>query len=302
MKISKSDIETIEVETSNICNLKCPLCVSQLPEFKDQLVKKFIDVDLFIEKTKEYPNLKTVSIAGDASEPTLHPDLLKLLDYFYNTDINVELFTNASLHDESWWTELNKHLNSKSLVVFTICGTTQELHEKYRVGSSLEKVLKNAHAFKKDNPNKNDQMQYIMFEYNKHEPMSKIMEILNQFSSYRITKTDPIFERLNKDTWLQKDGICSELMYSYRYRQLLKQVLAKPKKDIQCYCYETNFIKIDNLCNVYPCMCYYLYNRAVPFNFDYTDILAGKYECCYECDKQMRKFLEETGRDAFYMC
>ena len=28
MKISKSDIETIEVETSNICNLKCPLCVS----------------------------------------------------------------------------------------------------------------------------------------------------------------------------------------------------------------------------------------------------------------------------------
>jgi len=134
---------------------------------------------MLIEKIKKFKNLKRIALAGDASEPTLHPDLLKFLDYIYNTDIALTLYTNANTHDEKWWYDLKNHLNKNSKVVFTICGLTQELHEKYRVGSNLAQVLKHAFAFKKDNKNNNDIMQYLKFEYNKHESQKKIDELLN---------------------------------------------------------------------------------------------------------------------------
>ena len=41
-------------------------------------------------------------------------------------------------------------------VFFTICGSTQELHSRYRVGSDLQQVLNNAAAFKRDNKYTND--------------------------------------------------------------------------------------------------------------------------------------------------
>lgn len=53
------------------------------------------------------PSLKKLSIAGDASEPTLHPELFRLLDYAKNRkDLFVELYTNASAHSEQYWKDL----------------------------------------------------------------------------------------------------------------------------------------------------------------------------------------------------
>ena len=71
------------------------------------------------------PALKKLSIAGDASEPTLHPELFRLLDYAKNRkDLFVELYTNASVHSEQYWKDLASHFSNRSVVYFTICGST----------------------------------------------------------------------------------------------------------------------------------------------------------------------------------
>lgn len=305
--LKKSDIKVLDIELSNICNLKCPLCISQLKNFKqfsNILPKKFADIDKMIAKINEYPNITKISIAGDLSEPTLHPDLIKFLDYFYDKPIQIDLFTNATTHDTNWWKNLGKHLNINSNVIFTICGTTQTLHEKYRIGSDLNIVLRNALAFK--NANCNDTMQYIRFEYNKYENIEKIYNILKQFSNYYILDTDPIYERFNEDKILAEDKICSDLVFSFKYRQLSKRIKESKIKNIQCYCYNNRFMRINNLCQATPCMCYYLYVDHSEFDkndiLDYTNIFNGKYPTCFDCDKRMIDFLANNNRDQFYMC
>ena len=303
--LTYDDIETIDIEMSSICNLKCPLCLSQQKNFMHAFQKQFIDIDMLIEKIKKFKNLKRIALAGDASEPTLHPDLLKFLDYIYNTDIALTLYTNANTHDEKWWYDLKNHLNKNSKVVFTICGLTQELHEKYRVGSNLAQVLKHAFAFKKDNKNNNDIMQYLKFEYNKHESQKKIDELLNQFSNKWLVKTDLTYERFNINSKLSDTDVRGENKLSFLYRQQLKRVLNSKHRCIDCYTYKNKFVRINNKGIVSPCVCYYLYNQTDFDNngiFDYTDILAGKFDFCYECDKQMLEFFEKYEQEAFYMC
>ena len=51
-------------------------------------------------------------------------------------------------------------LNDK--IVFTICGSTQELHEKYRVGSNLNQIINHANSIQQSN--KIDYCQFIKFE------------------------------------------------------------------------------------------------------------------------------------------
>lgn len=159
--IEKREIRGLDVELANICNLKCPLCLSQLvPDFMDRSSgSRFLDIDYLIGELEQMPELKTLSIAGDASEPTLHSELLRLLDYAKGRKgLFVELYTNASCHSEGYWKDLASHFSGDSVVYFTICGSTQELHEKYRVGSSLDTVLRNARAFKSASQYKNDRM------------------------------------------------------------------------------------------------------------------------------------------------
>ena len=126
-EIYKQDILGLDVELANVCNLKCPLCLSQLvPGFMGKNGKPvFLDVGYLIDELEQMPQLEKLSIAGDASEPTLHPDLFRLLDYAKSRkDLFVELYTNASAHPKQYWTDLDSHFSGKSVVYFTICGST----------------------------------------------------------------------------------------------------------------------------------------------------------------------------------
>lgn len=303
--LTRADITGIDIELTGSCNLKCPLCLSQFKHFKHQFKHHFLDIDFVINELKSFKNLNVVSLAGDASEPTLHPDLIKLLDWLKTQpQIKTELYTNASLYDESYWEELNKHFCENSIVYFTICGSNQELHEKYRVNSKLDKVLKNALAFRKNNPYKNDYLTYIRFNYNKHDAETpKVEKIFNQFSKADIIETDPIYERFNLDS--EPTDIWSEQMFAFFYKRLYKKLLNKSKKQIECYSYKNKYIRMDNFGNYSPCVCYKLYrdNNFVNGNqLDYSEFFDNPPDFCIECEKEMIAFLNKNDRDAFYMC
>ena len=118
-----SEIETIDIDLVGKCNLKCPLCISQRIKSNRE---NLIDIDKLIILLEQFKKLKTVYIAGDYSEPTLHPKLFQLLDYFKfkRCDTQINLFTNASTHNQEYWINLNKHFLKNSSVIFTICGST----------------------------------------------------------------------------------------------------------------------------------------------------------------------------------
>ena len=303
--LTRADITGIDIELTGSCNLKCPLCLSQFPNFKEQFHHHNLDIDFLINELKQFPNLKLVSLAGDASEPTLHPELIKLLDWLKTQpQIKTELYTNASLHDEAWWEELNKHFCENSIVYFTICGTNQMLHERYRVNSDLEKVLRNAKAFKRNNPFQNDYLTYIRFDYNKRDSISKKLEtIFSEFSDADIIETDPIYERFNIAA--EYGDVWSEQMFAFFYKRKLKKIMSKRNKDIVCYSLNKKYIRMDNFGNYSPCVCYKLFKPENFFKddkFDYTEIYNNTPDFCIECDRDMVTFLSKYDRDAFYMC
>ena len=135
--LNKIDIEEIEMDLTGICNLACPLCTRNYVHAKPMLVKNIRPLLEITNQLDTFINLKRFACAGTISEPTLYPDFIEFVKYLNSRSITYEIFSNGNTHDEKWWEELGKIINGKSRVIFTVCGSTQELHEKYRVGSSL---------------------------------------------------------------------------------------------------------------------------------------------------------------------
>jgi sulfatase maturation enzyme AslB (radical SAM superfamily) len=71
MTLNYDDIITLDIDISNICNLKCSLCPSIL--YSNKFNKHFMDISVFKKIFIKFKNLKSIHIAGAASEPTLHP-------------------------------------------------------------------------------------------------------------------------------------------------------------------------------------------------------------------------------------
>lgn len=309
VKLNRTDITGVDVELTNTCNLKCPLCLSvvskKITQCKDVFRPHNVDIDGLISLLDGFTSLELVSIAGDASEPTLHPHLFRFLDYLSNRNLEVELYTNASLHDEQYWETLASHIHGKSRVYFTICGTTQEMHEKYRVGSKLADVIRNAEIFRDADKEGHDYMQYIRFRYNSHETEDSILEILKRFSSYGILNTDPVAERFNLID-CERRGICSDIQFSIRYKLMLDDAYRSQDRKIHCYSLENRYVRIDPFLTVSPCVCWRLCNDKQFLQhdgtMDYSSIVENKHDFCYECERNMRRFLEKHDRDAFFMC
>lgn len=282
--MNASDVLDIELELTGYCNLKCPLCASVL--FRDKCGGKNIrPIDEWINQLNSYTSLKSVCISGICSEPTLYPWLFQLLDYLVRRNISIELYTNGCTNNIEWWNNLNKHLTERDLVVFTICGSTQELHEKYRVGSSLQQILDNVNAFKQNNKHNNDCVQHIKFQYNALDFEQNMKHIIDIFHNHMLIDTSPLAERYG----IIRDGIYMPNNGGRKYEVLVSDILQRRNANIHNICCKSKynkFLTLDQFGNEYPCMLYRLFSNSRFDKTDYTKIESFVYEFCYDCDKR----------------
>ena len=141
--ISKDDVQRLEIGLTSTCNLECPLCMRQThPKFQDSPIK-FRSLQEITQQLDEYISIKFVTIAGAISEPTLHPQLFDILKYLIDRGIEISLFLNGNTHNDMYYKKLGVIFRrAKGNIYFTICGSTQELHSRYRVNSSLKTVIR----------------------------------------------------------------------------------------------------------------------------------------------------------------
>lgn len=168
MHYKSTSLGTLEVGLINACNLRCPLCLRNSGILTGLKKGEMLDFNVLVEFLDKLESLSRVVLMGSVSEPTLYPKLFELIMYLKNRNIKVRLSTNANTHDGEYWSELGNLLNQDDIVRFAIDGSTQELHEKYRVGGSLETVKENHRAFKKTSI-ATTVLQNIIFEYNNHD-------------------------------------------------------------------------------------------------------------------------------------
>jgi len=84
------------IEPNRTCNMKCRVCYTLNKNHVKPLHKVKKEIDLAVKKRK----LETISLLG--GEPTLHPDITKIIQYIKHKNLKCQLLTNGLvlLNDE----------------------------------------------------------------------------------------------------------------------------------------------------------------------------------------------------------
>jgi len=273
------NIIRLEIELNNYCNLKCPLCIRNIEtDINLELNNKKLDLDSLIEKLDKFPNLKYVTIAGPTSEPTLNKNLFEILEYLDNRSIETSLFINGNTHDDYYYKKLGFFCRLKKVkIYFTICGSTQELHSKYRINSDLSTIIKRANILNKI-IKKKFILTWIIFEYNQKD----YIQNKNKFNHFQmeIFYTIPMAEYYN----LPKNGINLPIDQRRIYYSLDKEF----NKKSTCKSIKNNFGYMDNDLNLWPC------SIAKLNNFTFDDIQDELRPECFECFENNLKKLSDN--------
>ncbi len=213
--------ETLSVEPTNLCNLKCPEC----PSGNNQMTRSrlYLSEKQYRKVLEEYsPWLVNLQLFFQG-EPFIHP---KIYDYIqWATQKGIYTSTSSNGH---FLTKDNcEKIITSGLkrIIISLDGTTQETYEKYRVGGSLDTVLTgitNMVQAKKRTRSKYPTItiQFVVFKTNQHEilqikSLAKKLKVDHlQLKSAQIDdfkKGNPLIPELDKYSryHLENDGLYS---------------------------------------------------------------------------------------------
>lgn len=164
----------VSLETSTICQLRCPLCPTGQGLNRDtpigQGYLKFSDFKKFIN---DNPKIKVIELSN-WGEIFLNPELKNIIQFAYMRNISLTVRNGANLNDASrkvlkYLVKYRvKHLN------ISIDGATNATYKIYRQGGNLHKVLKNVkiinqYKMKYNTKFPNLYWQFIVMGYNEKE-------------------------------------------------------------------------------------------------------------------------------------
>lgn len=299
-----NEVKEIELELTGTCNLKCPLCTRNYAHANHQLKSHQRPLEDIIKQLDSFSGLQHVNIAGTVSEPTLYRNIIPLMRYLVSRGLSIDFYSNASILNLSLWHILGTIFEKPNQrVIFTICGSTQDLHSKYRVGSNLKNVLTNALHFKKYNKSKSDWMQYIVFEYNEEDSKSeKTKAILDSFSNQMVVGSEG--QRLQNDYNKEfsfdirpapdrKKKI--DTIFNHG-RNIIKQRTDNPKYELKCKSFQQKRIYIDQFGKIFACYNIAEYYPDQVFNpdqpLDFTEIHQFVNDDCFKCEKSITNFIK----------
>ncbi len=158
-------------EVTNVCNLKCPFCLTGkgISGGRETKHMSFEEAKKIIDQVGDYIYLIQLYTWG---EPLLNKDIYDIIDYAKSKNIYVMISTNATVMTP----KNNQRLIDSGIdyVMVAIDGITQETYEQYRVGGEYTKVIENLVDIidKRERAQLNlpfIEWQFIVFRHNEHE-------------------------------------------------------------------------------------------------------------------------------------
>lgn len=130
--------EFLTIEPTNLCNLKCPEC----PSGNNQMTRSrlFLSESNYLQCIEEFGEYLINLQLFFQGEPFIHPKIFDFISQATNHGIYTSTSTNGHFLTE---VNCNKIVNSglKRLII-SVDGASQATYEKYRVGGSLDTVLR----------------------------------------------------------------------------------------------------------------------------------------------------------------
>jgi radical SAM protein with 4Fe4S-binding SPASM domain len=165
----------LQIEPTNLCNLRCPLCPVTEGLKRD---KGHMDLDLFKKFIDETGDYVFLIILWDWGEPFLNPGVYEMISYAKGKDIKLVSSTNGHIFAKE--DHARKVINSGlDVLIFAVDGITQDTYEGYRKKGDLDTLIqgiKNVvdakRSLKSETPLIN--FRFIPMKHNEHElPMLK---------------------------------------------------------------------------------------------------------------------------------
>lgn len=287
-------VEVVELDLTTMCNASCPLCFRNHKDFPKKFQKPFArnTIDI-LNQLVQFKNLKKVELIGQLSEPTTHPSFVQIVKGLKQLGKQVKICTNGDLYEDDFWEILGQNLDSNDEVWFTICGSTEEMHAKYRIGTSLKKILRHASALR--SKNKIDGARALTFQYNQEDLASEnFYNIIQTFSKVEwISSNIPDLKiQFERPFQISDFNPPKEILDSYRRLDSFSRIASSK---IDCQSIDEHQIQIDPFGNIYPCYLYFESYADDTWTGDYSNILASKHECCRFCQRRVSELKNKLG-------
>lgn len=191
-------------EVTNVCNLKCPFCLTGkgISGGRDVRHMKYAEAKQILDAVGDYIYFLQVYTWG---EPLLNKDLIKIIEYAKQKNIYVMLSTNAT----AMTVDYNRRLLDSGIDYITVAidGGSNATYQKYRVGGDYNKVLNNVTDMIEQRKNRGQgrpflEWQYIVFRHNEHETVNT--EIMAY--AMGINKFTPLPAYVEDEAWSPRTG------------------------------------------------------------------------------------------------
>lgn len=136
------------LDITTYCNADCPQCARSDYRYHDHINEvEPMNMDMDTVTNIDFTIVESVIICGSHGDPIMHPYIKEIVGFISSFD-NIEkihIDTNGSIRNTNWWKRFAVY--KKLRIAFAIDGIDQKMHEKYRVGTNLEKVKSNVKSF-----------------------------------------------------------------------------------------------------------------------------------------------------------
>jgi MoaA/NifB/PqqE/SkfB family radical SAM enzyme len=301
MRLNKDNIVTVELDLTTVCNAKCPLCYRNSIKFNPKYMKPFHRSGKeILDQLSTFPNLKTVYLIGQLSEPTTHPELLDIIEAIKQRGLKIKMCTNGDLHNDGYWDRMSVMMDDGDEIWFTFCGSDQKTHAHYRVNTSLERILRHAEVVRKHHHI--DCAKCIRFVYNSRDIDSdRFAEMVKDFSQVEYTNTNYPSPRSEfREDFEYLDFLPTKEVYDdYRKIDSLVDLYSNTgRTEIYCQSVKDGSLQIDAFGDVYPCYVYMEAHNRDGWNGEYGDILSGKCDCCRYCNRKVVEYCNRNNRNS----
>lgn len=195
MIYSYKSIRAVHLEITDRCNAACPMCPRYVHGEEApyvQNVQLSLDDIQTIFPVDFVQQLNRINFCGNYGDPIVARDLIPVIRYFrsINSNMRIEVNTNASARREEWWTELAQVMGSDeatSGVWFGLDGLGDTNH-LYRRNTNWDNIMRNAKAFIAAGGIAH--WNFIAFKHNEHQiPIAQAMAKEMGFKHFNIKLT-----------------------------------------------------------------------------------------------------------------
>ncbi len=274
------NIESMQIEITNMCNAYCPGCARNYGggELKEFITKGSMKSHVWEKLTTKtnMENIQSIVFNGAFGDPLMHPNILDMLQHLseVKNNLNINIFSNGSMRNEKFFTELAHKLNQfdSHVLTFSIDGL-EDTNHLHRRNTDFKKITKHVQAFNKAGGHSEWWM--VLFEHNKHQIVTaKEMAKELGCSRFALRKSyqkeivavqhlkfpagvmvSPDYSEVEKLIDKHNTDFVSKKLTGEVQKTSMAHTIDKMVKRKQCPWTIEKMIQVDHIGNIWPC-CY----------------------------------------------